>query len=99
MFTTRVHKAGAWWPTTPAPERRAKCRKCRKRRPSCTEGPAMNYAAPCWLPGGNLQTIWAALRSRRYLGPAPVFRRERWDTPDQDFVDVDWLDDAPTFVT
>ncbi|WP_431098810.1 YheT family hydrolase [Polaromonas aquatica] len=59
----------------------------------------MNYAAPWWLPGGNLQTIWAALRSRRYLGPPPVFRRERWDTPDSDFVDVDWLDDAPTLVT
>jgi predicted alpha/beta-fold hydrolase len=53
--------------------------------------PAMNYAAPWWLPGGNLQTIWAALRSRRYLGPQPLFRRERWATPDEDFVDVDWL--------
>jgi predicted alpha/beta-fold hydrolase len=52
---------------------------------------AMNYAAPWWLPGGNLQTIWAALRSRRFLGPQPVFRRERWTTPDDDFVDVDWL--------
>ncbi len=51
----------------------------------------MNYAAPWWLPGGNLQTIWAALRSRRFLGPQPVFRRERWTTPDEDFVDVDWL--------
>ena len=54
----------------------------------------MNYAAPWWLPGGNLQTIWAALRSRRYLGPPPVFRRERWDTPDNDFVDVDWMLDG-----
>ena len=54
----------------------------------------MNYHAPWWLPGGNLQTIWAALRSTRYLGPPPVFRRERWVTPDADFVDVDWL--APT---
>ncbi|WP_457281575.1 YheT family hydrolase [Polaromonas sp. P5_D5] len=54
----------------------------------------MKYAAPWWLPGGNLQTIWAALRSRRYLGPPPVFRRERWDTPDNDFVDVDWMLDG-----
>ena len=53
--------------------------------------PAMHYAAPWWLPGGNLQTIWAALRSRRFLGAKPVFRRERWMTPDDDFVDVDWL--------
>ncbi|MEO8388734.1 alpha/beta fold hydrolase, partial [Polaromonas sp.] len=54
----------------------------------------MNYAAPWWLPGGNLQTIWAALRSQRYLGPQPLFRRERWDTPDSDFVDVDWMLEA-----
>lgn len=57
----------------------------------------MNYVAPWWLPGGNVQTIWAALRARRCVGPPPVFRRERWSTPDQDFVDVDWLlDIAPT---
>ncbi|WP_341910210.1 alpha/beta fold hydrolase [Polaromonas sp. YR568] len=54
----------------------------------------MDYSAPWWLPGGNLQTIWAALRSRRYLGPAPQFRRERWTTPDSDFVDVDFLVDV-----
>ena len=58
----------------------------------------MNYAAPWWLPGGNLQTIWAALRSQRFLGQQPLFRRERWTTPDSDFVDVDWLDGAPTRV-
>ena len=51
----------------------------------------MNYAAPWWLPGGNLQTIWAALRAQRYAGSKPAFRRERWETPDRDFVDVDWL--------
>ena len=60
----------------------------------------MNYVAPWWLPGGNLQTIWAALRSRRFLEQAPVFKRERWTTPDNDFVDVDWLEDvAPTLAT
>ena len=52
----------------------------------------MKYIAPAWLPGGNLQTIWPALYSRRVFGPAPQYRRERWTTPDQDFVDVDWLD-------
>ncbi len=51
----------------------------------------MHYRAPWWLPGGNLQTIWAALWSRRHFGPAPVYRRERWSTPDGDFVDADWL--------
>jgi uncharacterized protein len=49
------------------------------------------YRAPLWLPGGNLQTIWAATLSRRLLGAAPTWRRERWTTPDADFVDVDHL--------
>ncbi len=51
----------------------------------------MNYVAPWWLPGGNLQTIWPALYARRGHGPRPEYRRERWPTPDADFVDVDWL--------
>ena len=54
----------------------------------------MNYRAPWWLPEGNAQTIWAALHARRFTGPAPVFSRERWTTPDSDFVDVDWLVEA-----
>jgi hypothetical protein len=52
----------------------------------------MGYVAPRWLPGGNLQTIWPALWSRRFDGPAPVYRRERWTAPDGDFVDVDFAD-------
>lgn len=64
---------------------------------------AMKYIAPAWLPGGNLQTIWSALYAQRVLGPQPHYRRERWSTPDHDFVDVDWLqpqapDDAPLLV-
>ena len=51
----------------------------------------MKYVAPFWLPGGQLQTMWPALYSRRVVGPLPVYRRERWDTPDGDFVDVDFL--------
>jgi uncharacterized protein len=50
----------------------------------------LHYHAPCWLPGGQAQTIWPALFSRRYFGPSPTFRRERWDTPDGDFIDVDF---------
>ncbi|MEO8143012.1 MAG: alpha/beta hydrolase, partial [Betaproteobacteria bacterium] len=44
------------------------------------------YQAPWWLPGGHLQTIVAALL------PAPhiAWRRERWETPDGDFIDLDW---------
>ncbi len=53
------------------------------------------YRAPWWLPGGNLQTIWAARLSRRTEGPPPAWQRERWTAPDGDFVDVDWLDAAP----
>lgn len=49
--------------------------------------------APRWLPGGNAQTIWPALCSRR--PPAVPWRRERWDTPDGDFVDVDFVDAGP----
>ncbi len=51
-----------------------------------------SYRAPPWLPGGNLQTIWAATRARRHAGSAaPTFNRERWTTPDADFIDVDHL--------
>lgn len=48
------------------------------------------YIAPRWLPGGHLQTLYAAL-----LTPYPrvSYRRQRWETPDGDFVDVDWLRD------
>lgn len=49
------------------------------------------YQAPWWLPGGNAQTIWPALYSQRVFGPHPRYRRTRWTSPDQDFVDVDWL--------
>lgn len=49
---------------------------------------------PWWLPGGNLQTIWPALMARRYEGPAPRYRRERWHTPDGDFVDLDFAEGA-----
>jgi predicted alpha/beta-fold hydrolase len=50
----------------------------------------MQYRAPRWLPGGQAQTIWPALFARRYFGPKPHYRRERWDTPDGDFIDVDF---------
>lgn len=50
-----------------------------------------DFRAPPWLPGGNLQTIWAAVASRRHLAGAPQFTRERWTTPDGDFIDVDHL--------
>jgi predicted alpha/beta-fold hydrolase len=59
------------------------------------------YRAPRWLIGGNAQTIWPALFSKRFDGPVPQFKRERWTTPDGDFIDVDWQGDnadAPLLV-
>jgi len=54
------------------------------------------YVAPWWLPGGHLQTILPALAGRRYHGDVPRFERERWTTPDGDFVDVDFCRAAPS---
>ena len=39
---------------------------------------------------GHLETIRASL----LRPPAVAFQRERWDTPDGDFIDVDWAGDA-----
>jgi predicted alpha/beta-fold hydrolase len=55
----------------------------------------LHFRAPGWLPGGNLQTIWAATRSRRFPAVPPRFERERWATPDGDFIDVDHLAPQP----
>lgn len=47
------------------------------------------YRAPFWLPGGNAQTLWAAVFAKRHQGLEPQWLRERWTTPDGDFIDVD----------
>jgi hypothetical protein len=47
------------------------------------------YRAPAWLPGGHAQTLYAPLLAG---GGDPGYRRERWDTPDGDFIDLDWVD-------
>jgi len=46
---------------------------------------------PVWLKGGHLQTIFPALFGHRFLTQRPNFRRERLETPDGDFLDLDWL--------
>lgn len=56
---------------------------------SCHADPTWDYSPPWWLPGGHAQTIWAALCARRHGGTPPVWTRERWNTPDGDFIDVD----------
>ena len=49
------------------------------------------YRAPWWLPGGHLQTLYAYfLKGETRL----CLRRERWETPDNDFIDLDWLDSS-----
>lgn len=49
------------------------------------------YRAPWWLPGGDLQTLYAPL-----IGPARLgWARRRWTTPDGDFIDVDSLPGRP----
>jgi uncharacterized protein len=47
------------------------------------------YQAPRWLRGGHAQTIHAATWAPR---PPVTYWRERWDTPDYDFIDLDWVD-------
>jgi predicted alpha/beta-fold hydrolase len=46
-----------------------------------------NYRAPFWLPGGHLQTIYPSL----FRNPDfSFYKRERINTPDEDFLDLDW---------
>jgi predicted alpha/beta-fold hydrolase len=48
-----------------------------------------SYQAPCWLPGGHVQTIYPALFRR----VRPVTRRaERLELPDGDFLDLEWAE-------
>ena len=47
-----------------------------------------SYRAPAWLPGAHAQTVYAALLAPR---SRVTYRRERWETPDGDFIDLDWV--------
>lgn len=47
----------------------------------------MKYTAPAWLKGAHAQTIWPLA----IQGALPPLRRKRWKTPDDDFIDVDFL--------
>ena len=48
---------------------------------------ASNCSTPAWLPEGHGQTIFAALCATHHT---VSFTRERVDTPDGDFIDIDW---------
>lgn len=52
----------------------------------------MSYRAPAWLPGGHLQTIYPATCIAK---PPVAYRRERWESSDGDFIDVDFVDGQP----
>lgn len=68
----------------------------RPRKP-CIETAALSHAGASsyrgsnWLPGGHAQSIWPLLLK----GDLPAYRRERWETPDADFIDLDWIDGDP----
>jgi predicted alpha/beta-fold hydrolase len=47
------------------------------------------FTSAPWLPGPHLGTVYASV-GRPW--PRPRYRRERWDLPDGDFLDVDRLD-------
>jgi len=49
------------------------------------------YRAAWWLPGGHAQTLWGRFFRGRQSTPT---RAERWETPDNDFLDV-YRVDAP----
>ena len=51
------------------------------------------YRPPWWYRGRHLQTLWGPLF--RPVG-RPRYRRERVETADGDFLDLDWLDDHAT---
>ncbi len=56
------------------------------------------FVSPRWLPGGHAQTIYASLFAPR---PHVVYRRTQWETPDADFIELDWIDgptDAPLII-
>ncbi|MGB7949757.1 MAG: alpha/beta fold hydrolase [Candidatus Binatia bacterium] len=51
--------------------------------------PRAAYRAPRWLPGGQLQTLYAYCLKQTAIF---TYRRERWETLDGDFIELDWLE-------
>jgi uncharacterized protein len=51
----------------------------------------MHYKAPLWLRGAHAQTIWPLVIKTA----APKMKRKRWETPDGDFIDIDFLPRRP----
>ena len=53
---------------------------------------ARHFRPARWLPGPHLQTLWSRVLRR---GPVVRLRRETWETPDGDALELDWLDGPP----
>ena len=53
---------------------------------------AADFRPARWLPGPHLQTLWSRVLRR---GPVVRLRRETWETPDGDVLELDWLDGPP----
>ena len=53
---------------------------------------APTFTPSWWCRNGHVQTIWGPLFRRTRI----AFRRERIDTADGDFLDLDWIDGPPT---
>lgn len=62
--------------------------------------PLRPYQPPFWLFNGHLQTLWPVWKTLRL--PPIAWPRERWETPDGDFIDVDCVNtgtqEAPILV-
>ena len=59
---------------------------------SRTGGWRTPYRPARWLPGRHLMTAWGRLFRR---GPRVPMRRERWDTPDGDVLELDRMEGPP----
>ncbi len=53
----------------------------------------ISYSAPRWLVGGHSQTIASARLAPR---PRVQYYRQRWQTPDHDFIDLDFTEPEST---
>ena len=51
--------------------------------------PPWSFRPAWWLRNRHAQTVWRRLVGRDRV---PSYRRERWNTPDGDFVDLDWVE-------
>src|SRR5260221_10615024 len=87
--SARRRRRGEGARASPRSPRSPPPRRCARRRSQNELMPPPSFVPPWWLRGAHAQTIYGALLT---AAPRIVFRRERWDTPDGDFVDVDFVD-------